>query len=160
LTFESLKSLVDFRYVIFETLRLQGPAGRQVRRAIRDTILPRGGGMDGQSPILVKKGTSVSANRFQMHHDPDIYGPDAYIFKPERWIGRRPLWEFVPFSGGPHICPANQQVLTYAIYTLVRLTREFVSIEKRDSVLEYVELMKMTTQSRNGVQIALWRRPE
>ena len=76
------------------------------------------------------------------------------MFKPERWIGKRPLWEFVPFFGEQRICPANQQVLTHASYTLVRLTRQFRCIENRDPMLEYVELTKMTTQSRNGVKIA------
>lgn len=33
--------------------------------------------------------------------------------------------------------------------------REFSSIENRDSTQEYVELMKMTVESRNGVKIAL-----
>lgn len=157
LTFESLKSLVDFRYLIHETLRLQRPSGRIQRTAVRDTILPRGGGKDGQSPVLVKKGTVVSGNVWGLHHDEDIWGPDTHVFNPQRWAGKRPLWEFIPFMGGPRICPANQQVLTYASYTLVRLTREFVSIENRDPVLEYVELTKMTTQSRNGIKIALRR---
>lgn len=156
LTFESLKSLIDFRHVIFETLRLQGPSGRSLRVATRDTTLPRGGGKDGQSPILVKKGTHISVNIWAMHHDADIY-PDVYKFKPERWVGKRPLWDFVPFYGGSRICPANQQVLTYASYTLVRLTREFAAIENRDPKMEYVELTKMTTQSRNGVKITLRR---
>lgn len=159
LTFESLKSLKDFRDVIFETLRLQGPSGRSQTAAMRDTVLPRGGGKDGRSPILVKRGTHISSNIWAMHHDPDLY-PDPFVFKPERWVGKRQSWEFVPFLGGPRICPANQQVLTYATYTLVRLTREFASIENRDPVLQYVELTTMATRSRNGVKISLKRRPE
>ncbi|TVY92788.1 Cytochrome P450 monooxygenase [Lachnellula willkommii] len=154
LTFESLKSLKDFRNVIFETFRHQGPAGRTLRMATRDTTLPRGGGKYGQSPILVRKGTHVSSNNWALNHDADIH-PDPYVFRPERWVDKRQSWEFIPFSGGPRICPANQQVLTYASYTLVRLTREFVSIENRDPNIEYVDLIKMTTQSKNGVKIAL-----
>ena len=154
LTYESLKSLTEYRNVILETLRLQGPSGRVIRHAKRDTVLPRGGGKDGQSPILVRRGTTVSSNLWCMHHDPDIWGPDTHVFKPERWIGKRSLWEFVPFFGGPRICPANQQVLTHASYTLVRLTREFRYIENRDPVARYVKSTKVTTQSRNGVKIA------
>lgn len=135
LTLESLKSLVPFRYVLFETPRLQGPSGRANRQATRNTVLPRGGGEDGQSPILVTKGTGVSGNLWAMHHDSDLFGHDVHIFNPDRWIGKRPMWEFVPFLGGPRVCPANQQVLTHASYTLLHLTREFSSIENRDSVL-------------------------
>ena len=155
LTFESLKSLINFRNVLHETLRLQGPSGRVIRTAVRDTVLPRGGGKGGQAPILVKKGTTVSLNVWCSHHDPDTWGPDVHVFKPDRWIGKRPLWEWVPFYGGPRICPAQQQVLTHASYALVRLTRHFTHIVNRDPVVDYVELTKMTTQSRNGVKIAL-----
>ena len=156
LTFELLKSLVLFRHVIQETIRLQGPSGRVLRTAIRDTILPVGGGPDGQSPIYVKKGVVVALNLWCLHHDRDIWGDDAHKFNPHRWINKRPMWDFVPFLGGPRICPAQQQVLTQAVYVLVRLVREFARIENRDPVAEYVEFTKMTTESRNGVKIALF----
>ncbi|MCJ1308033.1 hypothetical protein MMC25_001683 [Agyrium rufum] len=154
ITFESLKSLTDFRNVLWETMRIQGPSGRVIRFAKRDVVLPRGGGEDGESPILVKKGTSVHLNPYCMHHDADIWGPDVHEFKPKRFVGKRLSWEFIPFYGGPRICPANQQVLTHATYTLLRLTRQFRRIENRDPVMEYLELRKMTAQSKNGVQIA------
>ena len=57
--------------------------------------------------------------------------------------------------GGPRIGPAQQQALSQAAYVLVRLLGKYEKIECRDEVQEYVELTKMTTQSRNGVQIAL-----
>ncbi|MCJ1382734.1 hypothetical protein MMC17_005847 [Xylographa soralifera] len=154
LTFERLKSLKPFQHVLQETLRLQGPSGRSVRRVERDIVLPRGGGEDGQAPILVEKGSLLDLNISCLHLDRDIWGADVHEFKPERWGGKRPLWEFVPFFGGPRICPANQQVLTQACYTLVRLAREFRRMENRDPVWKYVEEKKMTTQSRNGVKVA------
>ena len=52
--------------------------------------------------------------------------------------------------------PAQQQVLNQATYVLVRLVQKFERIENRDPVDEYVELTKMTTESRNGVKIALF----
>ena len=155
LTFEVLKSLILFRHVVFETLRLQPFAGRVFRTALRNTILPVGGGFNGQSPIFVEKGTVVALNHWGLHHDRDIWGDDVHEFKPQRWVGKRPMWEFIPFLGGPRICPAQQQVMTQTVYVLVRLVREFSSIENRDPVQEYVEFAKMTTQSRNGVKVAL-----
>lgn len=74
------------------------------RSAIRDTVLPRGGGPDGQSPVFVPKGTSVIYSAFSMHRRTDIYGPDALEFKPERWETIRPGWGYLPFNGGPRIC--------------------------------------------------------
>ncbi|PQE13900.1 MFS transporter protein [Rutstroemia sp. NJR-2017a BBW] len=62
LTFEALKSLHSFRHVLYKTLRLQGPAGRVQRLALRDTVLPHGGGHDGKSAVLVRKGDVVALN--------------------------------------------------------------------------------------------------
>ena len=155
-TFESLKSLLPFRHVIFETLRTLGPSGRVIRSANRDTILPHGGGPDGNSPVFVPKGTDVALFIWGLHHSRETWGADAYEFKPERWDGKKaPMWEFVPFLGGPRICPAMQQVLVQATYVLVRLTREFERIECRDEVREYVVLARMLTESRNGVKVGL-----
>lgn len=156
LTFEVLKSLTLFKYVLFETIRLQGPSGRVLRTALRNTILPVGGGPEGQSPVFVEKGVVVALHLWGLHHDRDIWGDDVDEFKPQRWIDKRPMWEFVPFLGGPRICPAQQQVMTQAVYVLVRLVREFSGIENRDPTQEYVELTKMTVESRNGVKIALF----
>ena len=157
LTFELLKSLVNFKHVVFETIRLQGPSGRVFRIATCDTILPVGGGADGRSPLFVEQGVVVALNVWALHHNRDIWGDDADEFKPQRWDDKRPTtWEFVPFFGGPRICPAQQQVLTQILYLLVRLVKAFSGIENRDPSREYVELTKMATESRNGVKIALF----
>ncbi len=156
LTFEVLKSLTLFKHVLFEIIRLQGPSGRVLRTALHDTILPVGGGPDGKSPVFVEQGDIVALHLWGLHHDRDIWGDDVDEFKPQRWVDKRPMWEFVPFLGGPRICPAQQQVMTQAVYVLVRLVKEFSGIENRDATQEYVELTKMTVESRNGVKIALF----
>jgi cytochrome P450 monooxygenase len=154
LTFELLKSLQFFKHVIWETVRLTGPSGRIQRRAIRNTILPVGGGDDGKAPVFLEKGTVVSMDLYSLHHDKDIWGEDAGEFNPRRWVGKRPMWEFVPFLGGPRMCPAQQQVLTQSVFLLVRMTRELAGIENRDTCWEYVEIPKAVAESRNGVKVA------
>lgn len=156
LTFETIKSLHSFRYVLFEGIRLQGPSGRTQRVAVRDTVLPCGGGPDGSSPVFVPKGTIVALNNFPNYHDKEFWGDDVEEFKPSRFEGMKYTWEFTPFMGGPRICPANQQVITQAVYLLVRLVREFETIENRDECIEYVEMIKMLCESRNGVKVALY----
>lgn len=156
LTFELLKSLQLFKHVIWETVRLTGPSGRLQRRAVKNTILPVGGGEDGKAPIWVEKGTVVSMDLYSLHHDKDIWGEDPGEFNPHRWVGKRPMWEFVPFLGGPRMCPAQQQVLTQSAYLLVRMTRWAGRIENRDSCWEYVEVPKSVAESRNGVKVAFF----
>ena len=89
-----------------------------------------------------------------MQRDPDLWGPDADTFRPERWENLKPMWNYVPFLGGPRICPAQQMVLTQYSYLLVRFVQEFDRMENRDPVLEFVEEHRMTKQSRNGVLVA------
>ena len=156
LTFELLKSLPLFKYVLFESLRLQGPSGRLARTALQDTILPRGGGSDSATPIFVPKGTVVALNTYGLNHSRENWGEDVEQFRPNRWIGSKHGWDWVPFMGGPRICPAQQQVLTQAVYLLVRMVRAYERIENRDQSMEYVELTKMLTESRNGAKIALF----
>ena len=156
LTYNVIQTLVPFRHVLFEVFRLQGPAGRVFRTALCDTILPVGGGPLGQFPILVQKGTVIALNNWSLNHDKDIWGDDVNDFMPQRWANRHTTGDFFPFFTGPRICPGQQLVLTQATYVLVRLVLEFERIENRDPVNEYVELMRMLTESRNGVQVALF----
>ncbi|KAK2617022.1 hypothetical protein QQS21_000113 [Conoideocrella luteorostrata] len=155
LTFELLKSLHSFRNVIYETLRIHGSSGRLSRTAIRDTVVPRGGGPDGQSPVFVPKGRTVMLELYAKFNDPKVWGDDVDTFRPGRFEGRRLKWDFVAFSGGPRICPAQQQALTQMIYLLVRLVKEFEVFENRDPCIEYIESASVVSESRNGVQVAL-----
>ena len=156
LTIEVLKALPLFKYVLFESLRLQGPSGRIARTAIQNTVLPCGGGSDGAAPVFVPKGTIVALNTYGPNHWKDNWGDDVEEFRPSRWIGRKFQWDWTPFFGGPRICPAQQQVLTQAVYLLVRIVTAYERIENRDPSIKYVEMTKMLTESRNGVKVALF----
>lgn len=154
ITYELLKSLTFFKHVLFESLRLLPPASLVHRTALRNTILPNGGGIDGQSPIFVRKGEMVAAHLHALHRDRDLWGEDADEFNPDRWEGRRTYWDFVPFYGGARICPAQQMVLVQATYVLLRLVRMFGEIENRDEEVKFIGLTRMVTESRNGVKVA------
>ena len=161
LTFETIKSLMQVRAIVNETLRLHPASSRIGRCALKDTVLPKGGGADGQSPLFVPKGRVLEMDLYSLQRDPSIWGAsgDADEFRPARWIGDRPLWEskwqYEPFLGGIRMCPAQNQVVTQLAYLLVRFAQEFEKIESRDPVLEYYERATMTIESKNGVKIAL-----
>ena len=159
ITFELLKSLKTTKAIINETLRLHLPASRIARVALRDTVLPVGGGPDARSPLFISKGKVIEMDLYSLQRDPKIWGSDAEEFRPQRWKEGRPLWEanwqYEPFLGGMRMCPAQNQVLTQLSYLLVRIAQEFRAIENKDETLEYVEEIKMTVESRNGVKIAL-----
>lgn len=127
------------------------------RMSARNTTLPRGGGPDGNQPVFCAKGDLVNCNRYLLHRDQDYWGPDASEFRPERWDGIRPFWHFVPFGGGPRICPANIMAETEAAYFLARFCKRFKSLESRDD-RPYVPALGAGVSNFHGVKIAVTSR--
>ena len=44
---------------------------------------------------------------YHMQRRKDFYGPDAQVFRPERWEGSELTnikWGYLPFNGGPRVC--------------------------------------------------------
>lgn len=107
---EQLKNMKYLRALLNESLRLYPIVPHNSRKALEDTFLPLGGGKDGASPVFVPKGQFVAWSLYAMHRRKDLYGEDADLFKPERWLdqkdrkGLRVGWEFLPFNGGQRIC--------------------------------------------------------
>ncbi|PVH71768.1 cytochrome P450 [Cadophora sp. DSE1049] len=132
ITHGGLKSCSYLQYVLSESLRLYPSVPINARSAVRDTCLPRGGGPDGMSPVYVKKGTEVAYFVYIMHRRKDIWGPDAHLYKPERWINRKHSWNYLPFNGGPRVCLGQQFALTEAGYVLARMVQRFDKLERRD----------------------------
>jgi cytochrome P450 len=109
-SYEQLKNMKYLRAVLNESQRIRPIVPGNGRQAREDTVLPLGGGEDGKSPILVKKGQLVIFAIYSMHRRKDLYGEDADVFRPERWLdtedqkGLRMGWEYLPFSGGARVC--------------------------------------------------------
>lgn len=92
-------------FIAWDTaLRLHPVIPSNAREATKDTILPYGGGEDGNAPLFVKKGVIVLYNVYSMHRDTEIFGENVEDFVPERWQGLRPGWGYLPFNGGPRVC--------------------------------------------------------
>lgn len=71
ITFETLKNCRYLQWCLNETLRIHPVVPYNGRAALKDTVLPTGGGPDGKSPIFVKEGQSVEYSvslRSLLHH--------------------------------------------------------------------------------------------
>ena len=161
-TFERLKTCKYLQAVINETFRLNPSIGQMNRVALRDTMLPTGGGPDGASPVFIKRGTVLTTSFYALHRLPELWGLDADLWKPERWLrdgGDKLIkvghWTFLPFGGGPRVCIGMQLALTEVGYAVGRIAQRYQQIESRDPVWEFVEEWKLTTVSRNGAKVRL-----
>lgn len=155
-TFEGLKGLKYLQSVLSETFRLNPSIGQMNRVALRDTILPTGGGTKGTSSVFVKKGSVLTTSFYALHRLPRIFGSDAEVFRPERWQSLRLVpWSYLPFGGGPRVCIGQQLALTEVGYTIAKIVQRFPRIENADPVLEFVEQWKITTESKNGAKVRL-----
>jgi cytochrome P450 len=144
ITFSTLKGCTYLQHCVNETLRLWTAVPGNSRRANKITTLPKGGGPDGESPVIIPANSEVNYSVHVMHRRKDLWGPDAEEFKPERFQGRKPGWEFLPFNGGPRICIGQQFALTEASYVVVRLLQRFDALQPAEGQLEGVVRSKLT----------------
>lgn len=106
-------------------MRLYPQLPVNIRVAVKTTVIPSGGGPDGNSPVLIPKGTGVAYSVYHMHRRKDLYGPDATEFRPERWEGTeldKIGWGFMPFHGGPRMCLGSTCISNPNDYPKKKLT--------------------------------------
>ncbi|KAI0521079.1 cytochrome P450 [Xylaria bambusicola] len=99
-----LEPLPILNGIMNETLRLYPTVPLTLRQAARDTNL---------GTQAIPEGVTVVLSMWQMNRSPELWGPDAGEFRPERWItagkpnsngGADSNYEFTTFLHGPRSC--------------------------------------------------------
>ncbi|KAK8137928.1 cytochrome P450 [Apiospora sp. TS-2023a] len=165
-TYQDLKSMKYLQNVMNETLRMYPAVPFNVRLALKDCTLPRGGGPDGSQPVAILKDTPIGYSTLLMQRRADLYPPpsDTFApadqFSPDRWFHWQPKpWQYVPFNGGPRICIGQQFALTEMGYVLTRLFQRF---ERVESFMHEVDggnptlKAEIVIQPGDGVKVAFW----
>src|SRR4051794_19133134 len=82
--------------VAYETLRLHPPVPIGSLRKLLEPLDVSGRTLD--------VGTTVATSSILLHRRADLY-PEAYAFRPERWLGAKPgTYEWIPFGGSVRRC--------------------------------------------------------
>ncbi|KAK5198854.1 hypothetical protein LTR99_007794 [Exophiala xenobiotica] len=160
LTFANLKACSYLQWCLSETLRLYPSVPLNGRRCTRDTSLPFGGGEDGLSPVFLPAGTEIAYLVYVMQRQPDFWGPDADLFRPERWQNHKYGFEYLPFNGGPRICLGQQFALTKAAYVTVRLLQRFDKLDGSSVPPGPIKwAVTLTGKPKDGVKLRLHAAP-
>ncbi|PKI50031.1 hypothetical protein CRG98_029571 [Punica granatum] len=97
---DMLRKMKQLNMVIHESLRLYSPVPVVSREALKDMKF---------GDLKVPEGVNVWSLVLNLHTDPEIWGPDAFEFNPERFAngitGACKLPHlYMPFGVGPRVC--------------------------------------------------------
>ncbi|KAG6891095.1 hypothetical protein C0995_014185 [Termitomyces sp. Mi166 len=97
--------------VLKETLRLHPPILENHHEAGETIIVPLSDPLPGTADkhLVIPKGTTIAIPLNVIQTDETIWGPDAALFRPQRWIERKKAGirdgrDFLAFSEGPRAC--------------------------------------------------------
>ncbi|KAJ7644067.1 cytochrome P450 [Roridomyces roridus] len=130
-TYDDIREMKLLRAVINEAMRLYPSVPFNVRECIESTTWPSPD--PSEKPIYIPAGTQVPYSVLLMHRRKDLWGPDAEIFDPDRWLDHRVKlvvnnsFQFLPFNAGPRICLGQQFAYNEMSFILIRLLQSFSS---------------------------------
>ncbi|KAI6003546.1 cytochrome P450 [Pisolithus orientalis] len=136
-TYDDVRDMKYMRAVINETLRLYAPVPFNARTSAEAAVWP---GVNGGPPIYIPPNARTPYSVFLMHRREDLWGPDAEIFDPDRFLDERLKYLtsnpfiFLPFNAGPRICLGQQFAYNEMSFFLVRLLQTFSSITLAEDV--------------------------
>ncbi|CAD5111583.1 DgyrCDS885 [Dimorphilus gyrociliatus] len=147
--FDTVQEIQYLDWVIKETLRLYPIASMvTARRAMKDVEI---------NNVKIPEGTSVLANVWSIHYNPDIWGPtDPKEFYPNRFNGKElhPM-AWLPFGAGPRICIGMKFAMMEMKFLLFQFFRAYTisTTENTENPLTLSD--GATTTPTNGVHLKI-----
>ncbi|KAF8150435.1 cytochrome P450 [Mycena galopus ATCC 62051] len=120
-TYDNIKQMKYLRAVINETLRLFPPVPFNIRESIESTTWPSPD--PNEKPLYIPGGTTIMYSVMVMQRRPDLWGPDAHLFDPARFLDERAKKCMAhPFKG---VQFAHNEIS----FVLIRLLQNFTSLK-------------------------------
>ncbi|KAK6983988.1 cytochrome P450 [Favolaschia claudopus] len=145
---DDLNALPYLDCVIRESLRVDSPVPVSFRTAERDDVLPLGTPYTDKDGVVhdtlpLRKGQWIVIPILALDRDPEIWGPDALEFIPERWQRSSVTTTAIPgvwsqmltFSGGPRACIGFRfsiLELKAMLFTLIRALEFELAVPAED----------------------------
>jgi cytochrome P450 len=149
--YDQVAKLRHVRRVLDEALRLWPTAPAFFREAREDTVLA------GEHPM--RRGAWALVLTAMLHRDPQVWGPDAERFDPDRFdasaVRSRAPHTFKPFGTGARACIGRQFALHEATLVLGLLLRRY---ELRPDPAYRLRVAERLTLMPEGLRLRLERR--
>ncbi|MBA0617300.1 hypothetical protein Godav_026759 [Gossypium davidsonii] len=149
ITDETLQKMQYLHAALTETLRLYPVTPMNGRCAMEDDILP-----DGH---IIKKGEEISYLAYAMGRMRYIWGEDAEIFRPERWLKNGVFqpespFKFISFHAGPRICLGKEFAYRQMkIFTIALL--HFFHFKLADESKDAIYKVTFTLHMKGGLHL-------
>ncbi|KAI5352935.1 hypothetical protein L3X38_005827 [Prunus dulcis] len=147
---DGIGKLTTMSMIINETLRLYPPAVLVLRNVEREVRLGK---------LIVPSNLELVVSIVALHHDPQIWGQDVQLFKPERFsegiakATNNNVGAFIPFSMGPRICVGLNFATTEAKIALSMILQRYAFTLSPGYV--HSPFHHLTVRPQHGVQVRL-----
>ncbi|MFQ6649784.1 hypothetical protein Gotur_023615 [Gossypium turneri] len=145
---EGIAKLKTITMIINETLRLYPPATGTTRKVEREVRLGK---------LVLPTDLEVNIRIMALHHDPDLWGDDVHLFKPERFaegISKATNYNaaaFFPFGLGPRSCVGMSFAITETKIALSMILQRYTFTLSPTYV--HSPLPLITLKPQHGIQL-------
>ncbi|KAI3452928.1 hypothetical protein Pfo_009591 [Paulownia fortunei] len=147
---EGLSRLGTINMIINESLRLYPPLAVNERKSTKGARLGK---------LILPANIKINLPIIALHHDPTIWGDDAHLFKPERFLKgvaaatKNNLAAFSPFGMGPRTCVGMNFATNEAKIALSMILKRYKFTLSPNYVHSPIQVMTLRPQ--HGVQVVL-----